>query len=117
MHLALLQSLAKLATTPAQLPIPLSQLYSSLVLPNRPAHWPPRDAKGRGRSRVASHLVTIEGSGDEKAVLGEATDIKRTSAKKLSKWIKAAEKSELLKCKEGKGKDTLVTSINSSHAE
>jgi hypothetical protein len=50
-------------------------------------------------------------------ISAETVDIKRTYAKKLSKWIKMAEKAELLKCKDVKGKDTVVTWVNGSHAE
>ncbi|KAG0285733.1 hypothetical protein BGZ96_010047, partial [Linnemannia gamsii] len=55
------------------LPMNSSTLYSSYVLPNR----------ARGRA-------------------GEA-DIKKSSWKKLAKWLKAVEKSDLIKCKEIKG--------------
>ncbi|KAF9316595.1 hypothetical protein BG003_001782 [Podila horticola] len=55
------------------LPMNASTLYSSYVLPNR----------SRGRA-------------------GEA-DIKKSSWKKLAKWLKAAEKQDLVKCKEIKG--------------
>ncbi|KAG0034048.1 hypothetical protein BGZ81_006389 [Podila clonocystis] len=55
------------------LPMNASTLYSSYVLPNR----------SRGRTSEA--------------------DIKKSSWKKLAKWLKAAEKQDLVKCKEIKG--------------
>jgi hypothetical protein len=118
MHLALLASLASLAKQPDQLPLPISSLYSAHVLQNRPAHWPPKDSKGR-RSRLAHHLIHVDGEseGKERQVSADLVDIKQTSAKKLVKWIKNAEKAELLKCKDIKGKDTVITSINPAHAE
>ncbi|KAF9132406.1 hypothetical protein BGW39_000194 [Mortierella sp. 14UC] len=55
------------------LPMNSSTLYSSFVLPNR----------ARGRTAEA--------------------DIKKSSWKKLAKWLKAVEKQDLIKCKEIKG--------------
>ncbi|KAG0034936.1 hypothetical protein BGZ82_005547 [Podila clonocystis] len=73
---ALLQAL-KFKITEANskelLPMNASTLYSSYVLPNR----------SRGRTAEA--------------------DIKKSSWKKLAKWLKAAEKQDLVKCKEIKG--------------
>lgn len=117
MYLALLQSLAILSKQANQLPIPLSSLYSSQILPNRPAHWPPREAKGRKTSRLLHYLVVVDGEDIERTVNADTIDIKHTSAKKLAKWIKVAEKAELLKCEEVKGKDTVVTRVNSFHKE
>ena len=117
LYVALLQSLSVLSKQSDQLPMPTSSLYSSHVLPNRPAHWPPRDAKGRKTSQLPRHLVEVDKDGEEKLISAETVDIKRTFAKKLSKWIKMAEKIELLKCKDVKGKDTVVTWVNGLHAE
>ncbi|KAG0045551.1 hypothetical protein BGZ83_009245 [Gryganskiella cystojenkinii] len=55
------------------LPMNASTLYSSFILPNR----------ARGRAAEA--------------------DIKKSSWKKLAKWLKAVEKQDLIKCKEIKG--------------
>lgn len=117
MYLALLQSLAIISKQSDSLPIPVSSLYSSQILPNRPAHWPPREARGRRTSRLPLYLIVVEEDDTERLVNPDTVDIKHTSVKKLAKWIKAAEKGELLKCKEVKGKDMVVTWINSSHKE
>lgn len=117
LYVALLQSLSDLSKQPDQLPMSISSLYSAHVLPNRPAHWPPRDAKGKKASQLSRHLVVVDGDGNEKLVSTETVDIKRTYAKKLSKWIKMAEKNDLLKCKDVKGKDTIFTWVNGAHAE
>ncbi|UZJ52956.1 hypothetical protein CBS101457_002276 [Exobasidium rhododendri] len=119
MHLSLLQSLAAINKQANVLPMPVSSLYSAHVLPNRPAHWPPRDGKGRSKSRLARHLLASseEDNDVERSVNADTVDVKGTSARKLVKWIKNAEKSEILKCKEVKGKDTVITHINSSHAD
>ncbi|KAF9926341.1 hypothetical protein FBU30_004038 [Linnemannia zychae] len=61
------------------LPMNSSTLYSSYILPNR----------ARGRAAEA--------------------DIKKSSWKKLAKWLKAVEKSDLIKCKEIKGELFLLS--------
>ncbi|KAI8145920.1 hypothetical protein BJV82DRAFT_602744 [Fennellomyces sp. T-0311] len=84
---ALLQALKfKITTEGAQsvLPISASALYSNYVLPNRP----------RGR--------------------GSNADIKGSSWKKVQKFLKAMEKSKLLKVKEQRG-EMMVTSVNWMH--
>ncbi|KAG0260721.1 hypothetical protein BG011_001670 [Mortierella polycephala] len=68
------------------LPMNASTLYSSYVLPNR----------ARGRAADA--------------------DIKKSSWKKLAKWLKAVEKQDLIKCKEIKG-DLFLLSVNWNHPE
>ncbi|KAF9363481.1 hypothetical protein BGX34_004057 [Mortierella sp. NVP85] len=66
------------------LPMSSSTLYSSYVLPNR----------ARGRAAEA--------------------DIKKSSWKKLAKWLKAVEKQDLIKCKEVRG-ELVLLSINWGH--
>ena len=63
-----------------------STLYSSYVLPNR----------ARGRAAEA--------------------DIKKSSWKKLAKWLKASEKQGLIKCKEIKG-ELFLLSVNWNHPQ
>lgn len=77
---ALMQTLAGLS--PAQLPLPSSQLYSAHILPNRPAYIPPER-----RDDVV---------------------IARSEWKKLAKWMKELNKDGLLKTKETKG-EVVVT--------
>jgi translation initiation factor 2D len=67
------------------LPMSSSTLYSSYVLPNR----------ARGRAAEA--------------------DIKKSSWKKLAKWLKAVEKQDLIKCKEVRG-ELVLLSINWGHS-
>jgi translation initiation factor 2D len=67
-------------------PLPASSLYSQYVLPFRPA----------------------SSSSD--------IDIKRSSFKKLTPWLKSLGKEGLLGIKEMKG-DILVLSVNPNHAE
>lgn len=117
MHLAFLHSLLKVSKQGDALPIPLSSFFSSQVLPNRPAHWPPRDAKGRSRSRLPSRLIKDVQGQEERIVIAENADIKHTSAKKLSKWIKSYEKNDLIKCKESKGKEVVLIHIDPKHEE
>lgn len=69
------------------LPMNASTLYSSYVLPNR----------ARGRAAEA--------------------DIKRSSWKKLAKWLKVLEKQDLIKCKEVRGGELILLSINRTHPE
>ncbi|KAG0223318.1 hypothetical protein B0O80DRAFT_470162 [Mortierella sp. GBAus27b] len=68
------------------LPMNASTLYSSYVLPNR----------ARGRAAEA--------------------DIKKSSWKKLAKWLKTVEKQDLIKCKDVRGDLTLL-SINWTHPD
>jgi len=68
------------------LPMNASTLYSSYVLPNR----------ARGRAAEA--------------------DIKKSSWKKLAKWLKASEKQGLIKCKEIKG-ELFLLSVNWNHPQ
>ncbi|KAG0006405.1 hypothetical protein BGZ65_008450 [Modicella reniformis] len=69
------------------LPMNASTLYSSYVLPNR----------ARGRA-------------------SEAADIKKSSWKKLAKWLKVVEKQDILKCKLVGG-ELILHSINWNHPE
>lgn len=122
LHLALLLSLKQIAKQAGtNLPMPTSALYSTYVLPNRPSQWPPLDAKGKKRARIAPSLlpsVAADNGSDGKILEGETTaDIRHCSAKKLAKWIKQEEKHGLFKTKDVKGKDTVITSINDSHAD
>ncbi|PWN33590.1 uncharacterized protein FA14DRAFT_180229 [Meira miltonrushii] len=121
LHLALLLSLKQIAKQPGTtLPMPTSALYSTYVLPNRSSQWPPLDAKGRKRARIAPSLVAsaISDNGNDGKILeAESTDIRHCSAKKLAKWIKQEEKHGLFKTKDVKGKDTVITTINDSHAD
>ncbi|KAG0089448.1 hypothetical protein BGZ93_011028 [Podila epicladia] len=68
------------------LPMNASTLYSSYVLPNR----------SRGRAAEA--------------------DIKKSSWKKLAKWLKAVEKQDLVKCKEIKG-ELFLLGVNWNHPQ
>ncbi|KAF9092719.1 hypothetical protein BGX23_003982 [Mortierella sp. AD031] len=68
------------------LPMNSSTLYSSYVLPNR----------ARGRAAEA--------------------DIKKSSWKKLAKWLKAVEKQDLIKCKEIKG-ELFLLSVSWNHPQ
>lgn len=116
LYLSLLTSLLDISKQPATtLPLPVSALYSTHVLPNRPAHWPPRDPKGKRVARLPQHLVSSDD--EERQVDAEGTDVRHSTAKKLAKWLKVAEKNELLKTKDVKGKDTVVTSINTRHPD
>lgn len=119
LYLSLLTSLAPLAKKQASLlPLPLSALYSTYILPNRAAHWPPRDRKGQRAASISPSLLHLSSDcNDEITVDPEASDIRHSTFKKLTKWIKVAEKNDLIKTKETKGKDTTVVSINSSHKE
>ncbi|KAG0332339.1 hypothetical protein BG004_001295 [Podila humilis] len=69
------------------LPMNASTLYSSYVLPNRSSG--PRSAEA---------------------------DIKKSSWKKLAKWLKAVEKQDLIKCKEIKG-DLFLLGVNWNHPQ
>lgn len=121
LHLALLQSLKQIAKLPGTtLPMPTSALYSTYVLPNRPSKWPPLDVKGRRRARIAMNLLAsadVESGSEGKVVEADLSDIRHCSARKLAKWIKQEEKQGLFKTKDVKGKDTVITSINDSHAD
>ncbi|MCO5549617.1 hypothetical protein L7F22_003090 [Adiantum nelumboides] len=121
LHLALLLSIKQIAKqSGTTLPMPTSALYSTYVLPNRPSQWPPLNAKGQKRARIAPSLLASVDSNDGddgRIVEGESTDIRHCSAKKLAKWIKQEEKHGLFKTKDVKGKDTVITSINDSHAD
>ncbi|KAG0202365.1 hypothetical protein BGX28_005119 [Mortierella sp. GBA30] len=68
------------------LPMNASTLYSSYVLPNR----------ARGRAAEA--------------------DIKKSSWKKLAKWLKIVEKQDLIKCKEIKG-ELFLLGVNWNHPQ
>ncbi|KAF9283710.1 hypothetical protein BGZ68_005199 [Mortierella alpina] len=68
------------------LPMNASTLYSSYILPNR----------ARGRAAEA--------------------DIKKSSWKKLAKWLKVVEKQDLVKCKEIKG-ELFLLGVNWNHAQ
>ncbi len=63
-----------------------STLYSSYILPNR----------ARGRAAEA--------------------DIKKSSWKKLAKWLKVVEKQDLIKCKDIKG-ELFLLGVNWNHAQ
>lgn len=69
-----------------QLPMSASVLYSSYILPSRPAD------------------------------IGEEADIKRSSWKKMQKFLKTMEKADLLKIKEQRG-EVVVTSVDWNHPE
>lgn len=89
LHEALLQVLKHKITegnAKELLPMNASTLYSSYVLPNR----------ARGRAAEA--------------------DIKKSSWKKLAKWLKAVEKQDVIKCKEIKG-ELFLLSVNWSHPQ
>ncbi|KAF9563412.1 hypothetical protein EC968_004866 [Mortierella alpina] len=68
------------------LPMNASTLYSSYILPNR----------ARGRAAEA--------------------DIKKSSWKKLAKWLKIVEKQDLIKCKDIKG-ELFLLGVNWNHAQ
>ncbi|ORZ06806.1 hypothetical protein BCR41DRAFT_311427 [Lobosporangium transversale] len=68
------------------LPMNASTLYSSYILPNR----------ARGKAAEA--------------------DIKKSSWKKLAKWLKAVEKQDLIKCKEIKG-EIFLLGVNWNHPQ
>ncbi|KAF9958119.1 hypothetical protein BGZ72_000863 [Mortierella alpina] len=68
------------------LPMNASTLYSSYILPNR----------ARGRAAEA--------------------DIKKSSWRKLAKWLKVVEKQDLIKCKDIKG-ELFLLSVNWNHAQ
>ncbi|KAF9933279.1 hypothetical protein BGZ67_004358 [Mortierella alpina] len=68
------------------LPMNASTLYSSYILPNR----------ARGRAAEA--------------------DIKKSSWKKLAKWLKVVEKQDLVKCKDIKG-ELFLLGVNWNHAQ
>ncbi|KAG9322093.1 hypothetical protein KVV02_005577 [Mortierella alpina] len=68
------------------LPMNASTLYSSYILPNR----------ARGRAAEA--------------------DIKKSSWKKLAKWLKVVEKQDLIKCKDIKG-ELFLLGVNWNHAQ
>ncbi|KAF8937533.1 hypothetical protein BGZ58_002564 [Dissophora ornata] len=74
------------ATSKELLPLNASTLYSSYVLPNR--------APGRAAE----------------------ADIKKSSWKKMAKWLKAVEKQDLIKCKEIKG-ELVLHSVNWKHPQ
>ncbi|KAI1312970.1 hypothetical protein EDD11_002791 [Mortierella claussenii] len=89
LHESLLQVLKfKITESVAKelLPMNASTLYSLYVLPNR----------ARGRAAEA--------------------DIKKSSWKKLSKWLKAVEKQDLIKCKEIKS-ELFLLSVNWNHPQ
>ncbi|KDQ16990.1 hypothetical protein BOTBODRAFT_172600 [Botryobasidium botryosum FD-172 SS1] len=84
---ALLQAIPRLSKLPpGTFPIPASNFYSSHILPSRPARCPP------------------------------SCDIKKSSFKKVSKFLQAAEKDGLLKLKEMKG-DLNVMGVVATHGE
>ncbi|CAD6976227.1 unnamed protein product [Tilletia controversa] len=134
LRLALLNALSSLTpeSASALLPLPASSLYSAHVLPGRPSHLPPRVGKGKGKAKatwlgwedwkvrtsvaVGDDVEDGDGEGGEVRVLAEEADVKRSSAKQLKKWIKAAEKDGLLKAKDVRGELTVVE-LNVAHAE
>ncbi|BEI93373.1 uncharacterized protein CcaverHIS019_0510010 [Cutaneotrichosporon cavernicola] len=83
---ALLQTLATLPV--GTLPLPASQLYSSHILPNRPAYIP--------------------------AARRDDVVIGRSEWKKLAKWMKEVAKDGVIKTKETKG-EVVVTSYDPKH--
>ncbi|CAO3574744.1 unnamed protein product [Mortierella alpina] len=89
LHEALLQVLKFKITESVSkeiLPMNASTLYSSYILPNR----------ARGRAAEA--------------------DIKKSSWKKLAKWLKTVEKQDLIKCKDIKG-ELFLLGVNWNHAQ
>ncbi|GMK53938.1 hypothetical protein CspeluHIS016_0105240 [Cutaneotrichosporon spelunceum] len=83
---AFLQTLSTLSA--ATLPLPASQLYSSHILPNRPAYIP--------------------------AARRDDVVIGRSEWKKLTKWMKEVAKDGIIKTKETKG-EVVVTSFDPKH--
>ncbi|KAE8232711.1 hypothetical protein CF326_g2246 [Tilletia indica] len=128
LRLALLNAVAShtAESATALLPLPASSFYSAHVLPSRPAHLPPRVAKGKGKGRAAwmgweswktQTTVPVGDDEDEEIrVVAEEADVKRSSAKQLKKWIKAAEKDGFLKSKDVRGELTVVE-LNVAHPE
>lgn len=107
--LALLSAIAK--GPPEELPVDASIFYSSHILPNRPTTWPPapreEGAKASWRGVDAKR---------ENIAVKPDDDVRKSSAKKLAKWIKTAEKEGLLKTKDVKGK-VFITELLEQHAD
>jgi translation initiation factor 2D len=100
----------------ASFPIPASHLYTTYILPCRPAYPPsvlvPSAASTDENKDVDPEEIHIDPS--------EIT-IKASTYKSLSSFLKAAEKSSLLTLKPPKqksgGGDVLITSVNAEHAD
>jgi translation initiation factor 2D len=70
---------------PEELPVDASTFYSSHVLPNRPATWPPAP-----REEGAEASWTGVNAKRDRIPVGADADVRKSSAKKLAKWIKNA---------------------------
>lgn len=135
LYLALLSAVHDLhcnKTATEVLPLTVSAFYSTYVLPNRPAHWPPQPARGKkgkqaknkGRPGTYGGLfdAAVENASTEGEPVAISTDqavVAKSSAKKLGKWLKGALGSKgepLLKIKSSKGDDTVVA-IFDGHEE
>ncbi|PWN45492.1 hypothetical protein IE81DRAFT_364125 [Ceraceosorus guamensis] len=109
LDLALLSAVAQ--DTPEELPVESSIFYQLHVLPNRPTTWPPTP---EGGLQDASY-DDVEPKRQKTAVRPD-DDVRKSSAKKLAKWVKTAEKSGVFKTKDVKGK-TLITEFDTDHPD
>lgn len=125
LYVALLSAIQSLATasTSSALPLSASAFYSSHVLPHRPSHWPPRPSrskagkKGRAKGTPGSHdgqTAQQNEDAESRTLNADLVVVPKSSAKKLTKWIKAMDKEGLLKVKETRGEATVVD-VNASH--
>lgn len=126
LYLALLSSIQELSSSSASsdpFPISASAFYSSYVLPHRPSHWPPRPprgkrakaSKGQRSGAPGSYGQQFSSDYDQELTLNpDQVVVPKSSAKKLTKWIKLMDKDGLIKLKETRG-DANVVEINPKH--
>ncbi|KAG9100249.1 hypothetical protein FRC06_004353 [Ceratobasidium sp. 370] len=105
---------------PSSLPMPASTLYSSHILPSRPARpMLPGSSTSAQSSRAASpgpgasETSTASPALDPKVFLSHL-DIKHTPQKKLAPFLKSIEKDGIIKLKDVRG-ELLVFSVDAEH--
>ncbi|KAG9082546.1 hypothetical protein FS749_006778, partial [Ceratobasidium sp. UAMH 11750] len=102
---------------PSSLPMPASTLYSSHILPSRPARpMLPESSTSAQPSRDASPGLSASDTStalDPKVFLAHL-DIKHTPQKKLASFLKSIEKDGIIKLKDVRG-ELLVFSLNAEH--